>query len=112
MSRAPLCALVCGVALVAACDEDLLNPMAARQPVVGNPVLSTGRLGVTIPPGAPAFPGLTPAPLISYATSFPMKVDRPLIELGKKRFDIICATCHGPVGDGDSIVARQMSLRP
>jgi mono/diheme cytochrome c family protein len=39
-------------------------------------------------------------------------VDRALVELGRKRFDITCATCHGPVGDGDSIVARQMALRP
>ena len=23
-----------------------------------------------------------------------------------------CGTCHGPLGDGDSIVATQMSLRP
>ena len=28
---------------------------------------------------------------------------------GRKRFDINCATCHGPLGAGDSIVARQMS---
>ena len=37
---------------------------------------------------------------------------RQLLDLGRKRFDITCATCHGPVGDGNSIVATQMSLRP
>jgi mono/diheme cytochrome c family protein len=39
-------------------------------------------------------------------------MSRELLELGHKRFDITCGTCHGPLGDGDSIVARQMSLRP
>jgi mono/diheme cytochrome c family protein len=39
-------------------------------------------------------------------------VTRQLLELGRKRFDITCGTCHGPVGDGNSIVATQMSLRP
>jgi mono/diheme cytochrome c family protein len=47
-----------------------------------------------------------------YLTTYPVKVDRPLMELGRKRYNITCATCHGPVGDGDSIVARQMALRP
>jgi mono/diheme cytochrome c family protein len=32
--------------------------------------------------------------------------------MGRKRFDITCATCHGPLGDGESIVARNMALRP
>ena len=45
-------------------------------------------------------------------TTIPLPVTRKLLELGRKRFDITCATCHGPLGDGDSIVARQMSLHP
>jgi len=56
--------------------------------------------------------GICVASAQTYLTTFPIKVDRPLLALGRKRFDITCATCHGPVGDGDSIVARQMSLRP
>jgi mono/diheme cytochrome c family protein len=39
-------------------------------------------------------------------------VTRKLLDLGRKRYDITCGTCHGVLGDGDSIVARQMSLRP
>ena len=42
----------------------------------------------------------------------PLPVKRKLLELGRKRYDITCGTCHGPLGDGDSIVATQMSLRP
>jgi mono/diheme cytochrome c family protein len=125
--RARALLLLLGPALAAGCDEDLLNPMAAHQPrvqsygvsefyddgmamreppagtvprerPVRNSALATGK--VTGPTGD------------VYLTSFPVKVDRPLMELGRHRYDIICATCHGPVGDGDSIVARQMALRP
>jgi mono/diheme cytochrome c family protein len=35
-----------------------------------------------------------------------------LLALGRKRYDITCATCHGPAGDGVSIVGTQMALRP
>ena len=35
-----------------------------------------------------------------------------MLQTGRKRFEIICATCHGLVGDGRSLVARNMSLRP
>jgi mono/diheme cytochrome c family protein len=34
-----------------------------------------------------------------------------LLERGRERFEIICATCHGPRGDGLSEVARQMDRR-
>lgn len=38
-------------------------------------------------------------------------VTRDLLELGRQRFDVICATCHGVAGDGESVVASKMSLR-
>ena len=47
-----------------------------------------------------------------YVKTVPIPVTRKLLDLGRKRYDITCGTCHGPLGDGDSIVARQMSLRP
>jgi len=34
-----------------------------------------------------------------------------LLQLGRKRFDIHCALCHGVLGDGESQVALNMSLR-
>jgi mono/diheme cytochrome c family protein len=113
--------------LCAGCDEDLLNPMAARQPRVQNYSQSdfySDGMAMREPP-AGTVPrdrivmnaGLTLGRVLGpkgevYATSIPMKVDRPLMELGQKRFNITCATCHGPVGDGDSLVARQMALKP
>jgi Cytochrome C oxidase, cbb3-type, subunit III len=132
-----------GVALLGAlpllssfgCDENILDPMADRQPrahaykesvffadglsmrpapegtvprerITEKSVLTTGREGETgqIAPNGERVP--------SYAQKLPLPVTRKLLELGRKRFDITCATCHGPLGDGNSIVATQMSLRP
>jgi mono/diheme cytochrome c family protein len=42
----------------------------------------------------------------------PVPVTRKLLERGRTRFDIHCAVCHGHLGDGVSLVARNMSLRP
>jgi mono/diheme cytochrome c family protein len=117
------------------CDENILDPMADRQPrahpynesvffadglsmrpppdgtvprerILGNTALTTGHQGETgqIAPNGERVP--------AYAQTIPLPVTRKLLELGRKRFDITCATCHGPAGDGDSIVATQMSLRP
>jgi mono/diheme cytochrome c family protein len=118
--------IVCVVALLG-CNEDLLNPMADRQPKVGNfspsefyqdgmsmrepPVGTVPRERVILNPGLTTGKMMAPQGE-AYLTTFPIKVDRALVNLGRKRFDITCATCHGPAGDGDSMVARQMSLRP
>jgi len=134
MTRASF--LVIAVALLggAACDENILDPMADRQPkafryressffddglwmhappegtvprerITQNPRLTTGREadGPTQPNGEP---------LPRYVTTVPLPVTRKLLDLGRKRYDITCGTCHGPLGDGESIVARQMALRP
>jgi mono/diheme cytochrome c family protein len=42
----------------------------------------------------------------------PLPLTRELLLTGKKRFEIHCAVCHGFLGDGVSLVARNMSLRP
>jgi mono/diheme cytochrome c family protein len=47
-----------------------------------------------------------------YVTRIPIALTPALMAKGQKRFEIICATCHGLLGDGDSLVARNMSLRP
>jgi mono/diheme cytochrome c family protein len=115
------------VLAVAGCDEDLLNPMSSRQPRLlaygTSDFYEDGKAMREPPPGTVPRErvvqqsGLTTGKFSSptgdlYLTTFPIKVDRPLLDLGRKRFEITCATCHGPVGDGDSIVARQMALRP
>jgi mono/diheme cytochrome c family protein len=53
-------------------------------------------------------PGSSPG---SYADRVPIPIDRPLLERGRQRFEVFCATCHGILGDGASTVAGQMALR-
>jgi mono/diheme cytochrome c family protein len=138
-ARRHLFALALGAAALlpaAGCiDENILDPMADRQPrahaykesqffadglsmwappegtvprerITMKPILTTGRTDEDAPfaPNGERLP--------SYATTIPVPVTRQLLAVGRKRFDITCATCHGPVGDGDSIVARQMALHP
>jgi hypothetical protein len=133
--RISMLAVLAAVTLAGtACDENILDPMADRQPkanrykesdfwadgltmrappegtvprerVTEKAVLTTGRMA-----DGPAQPNGEPLP--HYTAAIPIPTTRKLLELGRKRFDITCATCHGPLGDGQSIVARQMSLRP
>ncbi|HEY0708136.1 MAG TPA: cytochrome c [Polyangia bacterium] len=108
---------------VSGCDEDLLNPMAARQPKLGayspSDFYSDGMAMRQPPPGTVPRERITGNGALTsgrqgpdLVTTFPIKVDDALLRLGQKRYNITCGTCHGPLGDGDSIVARQMALKP
>lgn len=133
LGKLPLAAAL--VALTAGCiDENILDQMADDQPkanryreskfyadgltmqappagtvprerITLNAVVTTGREG-----DGPIQTNGEPLPV--YAKTVPIPVTRKLLDLGRKRYDITCGTCHGPLGDGDSIVATQMSLRP
>ena len=46
-----------------------------------------------------------------FVTRVPVPLTRPLLNRGRERNDISCATCHGVRGDGHSVVASKMSLR-
>jgi mono/diheme cytochrome c family protein len=46
-----------------------------------------------------------------YVDRLPLAADRPLLERGRDRFDVFCAACHGPRGDGVSPVAVRMRMR-
>jgi len=41
----------------------------------------------------------------------PLEITPAMLARGHGRFDIICAACHGVLGDGESQVALNMSLR-
>lgn len=41
----------------------------------------------------------------------PVPPSAELLALGRKKFDIHCAVCHGVLGDGESQIALNMSLR-
>ena len=122
--------------LAGACSEQILNPMADRRqprerayrvsdffddgqvmraPPAGtvprerrtmNPTLTTGISGYT------GQYGENGERIVRYDNRIPVPVTPELLATGRKRYDITCGTCHGPLGDGDSIVAKQMSLRP
>jgi len=126
--------LLAGLAALGGCDENVLDPMADRQQrstrykeshfyadglsmraapegtvprerITLNPRLTTGR-----EPDGPM--QMNAEPLPNYVATVPVPVSRKLLELGRKRFDITCGTCHGPLADGKSIVGSQMALRP
>ena len=114
----------------AACDEQILNPMADRQPrarayresafyangltmqappagtvprerKVMNVALTAGTMG---PTGKFAPNG---EELRGYVTKIPLPVTAELMATGRKRWDITCGTCHGPAADGKSIVGSR-----
>ena len=47
----------------------------------------------------------------TYEARIPVPVTIELLRYGKDRFEITCAACHGVAGDGESVVARNMTLR-
>jgi hypothetical protein len=127
-----LAAPLCGVA----CSEQLLNPMAdhrqprerayrpsdfyadglaMRAPPAGTVPRERRTMNPTLTTGIASYTGQV-APngerVARYASKIPVPVTRDLLRLGRKRYDITCGTCHGPLGDGNSIVGKQMSLRP
>lgn len=97
-----------GTALFAvACHPGDIDPMDRQPkllPYATSDVFPDGRAMRAPPPGtiprerdvAEAQPEITPA----------------LLTLGRARFDVVCAPCHGIAGDGDSVVAGKMELRP
>jgi hypothetical protein len=89
------------------------------KPFRSNPFYADGR-AMRPPPGGtiPREAVLGPPELVAggvgdtYVTTFPVPVTMELLEVGRRRFDITCAACHGVMGDGASIVASKMQLRP
>jgi hypothetical protein len=133
MIKLPL-ALALLAVTASACDENILDPMADRQPRANrykeSKFFASG-LSMYAPPegtvprerttlNAPLTTGRDPdgpiqtngEPLPRYVVTIPVPMTRKLLDTGRKRYEITCGTCHGPLGDGESIVARQMSLRP
>ncbi len=47
----------------------------------------------------------------AYTKEIPIALSRAILDRGHDRFDIYCAACHGALGNGDSMVASNMTLR-
>jgi mono/diheme cytochrome c family protein len=63
------------------------------RPAIGQPVVETGRVGA------------------DYVRVLPVVVTREALGHGREAFERVCATCHGILGDGNSVVAQKMELR-
>jgi hypothetical protein len=117
-------ALLVLAVLCAACgDTTIFDPMK-RQPkfkaFAANPQFEDGRAMRQPPEGTVPRERQTMRPEITsgrdrsgrIVTAIPIAVTKELMLLGRTRFEVFCAPCHGLLGDGVSLVATQMSLRP
>jgi mono/diheme cytochrome c family protein len=87
-------------------------------PYAATPVLPHGMTMQPPPEGTFPVDTAPASPLVDtgaaggvYATRVPVRVDRALLETGRARFEVLCAACHGILGDGVSVVAAHMALR-
>jgi len=115
--------VMAALGLLAACGaEDPLQRMQVQPKYVWynpNPIFADGRAMRTPPEGTVPRERLEKLSIQSargpdgqYLTSLPVKLTPELMAQGRKRFNIVCATCHGLAGDGQSMAARNMALRP
>ena len=124
MSRTRCIGAVLALALVACQDvlpdvsfERMIN-QARGKAYRASPYFADGKLMQAPPEGTvPRARVLAPAELIDgtaagrYVSAVPMPVDRAVLQRGRNRYEIFCATCHGIDGSGQSQVAHNMTLR-
>ncbi|MGO8969059.1 MAG: c-type cytochrome [Myxococcaceae bacterium] len=65
----------------------------SRERLVGYPAITTGELN-----GVPV-------------VDVPVPITAELLRRGRHRYEIVCANCHGLLGNGDSMVADNMATR-
>jgi len=115
------CLLTIVVIFGGACTNEELQRMVEQPknlPYRGNSFFEDGRAMRTPPPGTvpreghPANPALEPRRADgTYVDQIPIPLTSAVLRTGQKHFQIACAACHGLLGDGNSIVARKVSLR-
>ncbi len=111
------------LAFATGCSQEDIDPMikqAKYKAYAPNPFFADGR-GMRPPVAGTVAREQTlgPAQLIRGVdekgldiTNFPLPLTAQLLENGRKKYDIHCGICHGLAGDGMSLVASQMSLKP
>lgn len=115
--------LVLALACAACGDTTLFDPME-RQPKFkafsANPQFEDGRAMRQPPFGTVSREQIVQRPELTAGRdragkdvqAIPVAVTAEMVRAGRTRFEIHCAVCHGLIGDGVSMVATQMSLRP
>ncbi len=90
------------------------EPAAVEQePTPATAAGETQPVGETQPAAGPTAPqaAATPAaagePNYAWLTEFPMEATEELFALGKKKYEINCAVCHGFAGYGDGLVSQR-----
>lgn len=120
MKAIAIVALALAIGGLAACKsrETLHTPHASWERMMDQPKVDAYEPGAmrTPPPGTvPVDFDVDTAGGVAddggYLDRLPVPVTRALLERGRARFDAVCATCHGVLADGDSVVAEKMSLR-
>lgn len=98
--------------------QDMMDSPAlkAQDHENSDPTKASSRL----PPVGTVPVGFTPYKYAGNATEANAKLKNPyagntkieILDLGRKKFDIYCALCHGYTGAGDGPVAPKMALKP
>lgn len=116
--------MVAAALLASACDDDGLDlermlDQHKYEAYERSPEFADGMAMRAPPEGAIARESVLGPPELVEGTrggvdveSVPLPLTRELLERGHDRFRIFCATCHGELGDGQSQVAENMTLRP
>lgn len=120
MSR-PGLSLLAAAGLLALSGCEVFDPMWSQQKVKPYRESEFWADGVSMrapPPGTVARQDVRPhevatgrGPDGKVLARIPLEVTPALVARGRSRYDIQCAVCHGYLGDGASLVARNMTLR-
>ena len=87
---------------LAACKQEM-QTMPRLDPMEPAPMFDGGSEALRPPPGTVAASAvLDPAP-----QALPARVPSALVQRGRERFDIFCAPCHGPTGEGDGMIVQR-----
>jgi mono/diheme cytochrome c family protein len=114
--------VVLALLLAALAGCDVLDPMMAQEKVKPFRPSDFWPDGIAMrppPPGVVPAKGWQPVELASGfgpdgapVQRIPLKVTPALLDVGRKKYEVNCALCHGLVGDGESLVGKNMSQRP
>ncbi len=113
--RTDACYVLFAIAL-AACDasEAFRSPNPSLARMLDQPRADPYKPGAMRVPPAGTMPRETNEPAWTtdngYVQNFPFALTRDALERGQYSFAKTCATCHGDLGDGNSIVATKMEL--
>lgn len=126
LAKRTLAASIAALGLASGCrNTDLPGPDLERMidqeradPYEPSEFFADGKVMQNPPEGTVAHDEAPLAPALAYGFEggayidhVPIPVTRDLVRRGQERFHVYCACCHGVSGDGDSWVARRMTLR-